>query len=130
MTEPKLTIKQAKFLKEYLKDGNGTRAALVAYDTTDRKSASVIAAENLVKLSNPMKVLMESQGITPLSLIDTVNEARFADKWNDFTGEREADHTVRLKAVSQFSKWLKLEETENERLTNIQVNMGVSFDDS
>lgn len=47
--KPKLTIKQRKFLKEYVRTGNGTKAALKAYDTTDEKTAESIASENLSK---------------------------------------------------------------------------------
>lgn len=127
----KLTIKQTKFLKEYLKDGNGTRAAMVAYNAKDKGVASVIASENLVKLRNPMQLLMEQKGITPMNLIETVEDARTnATKWNEFTGEKEPDHNVRLKAVSQMSKWMKLDpEKEQNGQTNVQVNMGVSFTD-
>lgn len=43
-----MTIKQEKFVQEYIKnDGNGTQAALVAYDTTDPVTASAIARETL-----------------------------------------------------------------------------------
>jgi phage terminase small subunit len=44
-----LTIKQRRFLKHYLKSGNGTQAALVAYDVTDANTAKSIATENLRK---------------------------------------------------------------------------------
>lgn len=46
-----LTKKQKIFVKEYVKDENGTQSALKAYDTKDYKTASVIAAENLDKPS-------------------------------------------------------------------------------
>jgi len=46
---PKLTKKQKDFAKEYLETGNGVQSALKAYDTTDYKTASVIAHENLEK---------------------------------------------------------------------------------
>lgn len=46
-----LTPKQDKFLKSYLETGNGTKAALEAYDTTDYKTAGAIASENLKKPS-------------------------------------------------------------------------------
>lgn len=46
----KLTPKQAKFVEEYAKNGgNGTQAALKAYDTLDYSTASVIASENFTK---------------------------------------------------------------------------------
>lgn len=44
-----LTKKQKGFVKDYLETGNGTQSALKNYDTTDYKTASVIATENLEK---------------------------------------------------------------------------------
>ncbi len=44
-----LTKKQAEFVKEYLDTGNGTQAALKAYDTEDPNTAGAIASENLRK---------------------------------------------------------------------------------
>lgn len=123
MPEVKLTVKQIKFMKEYVKDGNGTRAAMAVYDTKDPRAASVIASENLSKLSHPMRLLMEQKGITSMSLIETVDEARKAEKWNDFTGEREADHHIRLKAVDRLSKWAGLEPKEDKQVTvPVQIN--------
>ena len=106
-----------------------TKAAMAAYDTKDAGTAANIAYENVRKLENPMRLLMEQKGITPLALIETVDEARKAEKWNDFTGEREPDHTTRLKAVSQMSKWMRLDPEREQPQTNVQVNMGVSFTD-
>jgi phage terminase small subunit len=45
----RLTIKQKRFVKEYVKDGNGTQAALKTYDTDKPEVAAVIADENLKK---------------------------------------------------------------------------------
>lgn len=46
----KLTLKQQGFIKDYVAtNGNGTRAVLNNYDTTDYKTASVMASENLEK---------------------------------------------------------------------------------
>lgn len=44
-----MTLKQKKFIKKYIETGNGTQAALEAYDTTDPDTAAVIASENLIK---------------------------------------------------------------------------------
>lgn len=49
MAKTKLTPKQAVFVKEYVKTKNGTKAALIAYDTTDYRTANNIASENLAK---------------------------------------------------------------------------------
>ena len=43
------TLKELKFALEYLKRGNGTQAALIAYDTDDPNCARAIASENLTK---------------------------------------------------------------------------------
>ena len=46
----KLTPKQERFVEEYIKNGgNGVQAALEVYDTSDYKTASAIASENLDK---------------------------------------------------------------------------------
>ena len=50
MKKEKLTIKERKFVKNYIKnDGNGVKSALESYDTTDYKTASNIASTNLDK---------------------------------------------------------------------------------
>jgi len=43
------TLKQRRFVTEYLKTGNGTQSALKAYDTEDPNTAHAIASENLRK---------------------------------------------------------------------------------
>lgn len=43
------TRKQAVFIEEVVKTGNGTKAALKAYDTDDYNTAKAIASENLAK---------------------------------------------------------------------------------
>lgn len=48
--EHKLTPKQRVFVQEYVKTGNATQAAVIAYDT-DRHTASVMGCENLGKPS-------------------------------------------------------------------------------
>jgi len=45
----KLTLKQAKFTKEYLKKGNATEAAAKVYNVKNRNTANSIATENLAK---------------------------------------------------------------------------------
>ena len=47
----RLTIKQRKFVKHYIKSGNGTQSALQAYDTKSDKVAGIMAVENLGKPS-------------------------------------------------------------------------------
>lgn len=47
--KPKLTAKQAEFVKEYVKTKNATKSALKTYDTDDYDTAAQIGAENLKK---------------------------------------------------------------------------------
>ena len=116
-----LTIKQRKFLDVYIQTGNASEAAMQSYDVKDRTSARAIGTENLAKLSNVVRHIMEERGLTLPSMVDTVKEAQKAMKWNDFTGEREPDHNARLKAVTIASKWLNVGQSDNQ--TNIQVNV-------
>lgn len=57
-----LTIKQRKWIKEYLECGNATEAAMKIYDCKDRESASQIGYENLRKLD--FEEFLEEAGIT------------------------------------------------------------------
>lgn len=62
-----LTIKQKKFVKEYVaNDGNGTKAALKVYDTTDSDTARAISSENLAKpaIRDAVNKSLEQYGIT------------------------------------------------------------------
>jgi len=48
-----LTVKQRRLVKHYLETGNGTEAAMVAYDVADRNTARSIGTENLRKPNRP-----------------------------------------------------------------------------
>jgi len=116
----KLTLKQRKFFNEWFSNGgNGTQAALKAYDT-DYMTAAMIASENLKKHKSVIYGLLDKQGLTIGKIVKTVKEATEAEKWNEFTGQREADHGTRLKAVTVASRLHGLEEQSQ---TNVQVNV-------
>jgi len=121
--EYKLTPKQSVFFHEWLNNGgNGVKAALKAYDTTDLSAAGVIAHDNLKKLNNPMRFYLEYKGTGLGTIADVIDGALNATKWNDFTGEREADHNIRLKAVDKLGKYMGVEPQESTG-TNVQVNI-------
>lgn len=123
-----LTLKQKKFLKVYFETGNGTKAALAAYDTDDTNTAAVISAQNLIKLKPTLVHLMEKKGMDVNWLVTKAYEAGDATKWNDFTGEREADHNIRLKAVEIASKWLGvIDESNKFQFNNIGGAMSLEF---
>ena len=66
----KLTKKQKGFVKDYVETGNGTQSALKNYNTKDYKSASVIATENLDKLSIQNAILSIAERIPDDLLVE------------------------------------------------------------
>jgi hypothetical protein len=65
-----LTLKQRKWLEEYIKTGNATEAAQRVYNVTSRESAANIGWENVRRIEN--SELMESMGLTKRNLINLV----------------------------------------------------------
>lgn len=76
MPEPKkrkLTLKQKKFIQEYVSNGgNGTKAVAVAYPDATYGTQRSLSAENLAKpnINSEIRTLLEAKGIT----LDTLNE--------------------------------------------------------
>jgi hypothetical protein len=73
-----LTIKQKKWIKEYISTGNATEAAARVYKCKDRNSANAIGSENLAKLS--FTELMEEMGLTDVALLNVGAEGMLANK--------------------------------------------------
>lgn len=61
-----LTVKQRRFVRRYLETGNGTQAALVAYDTHDPNTAHAIAAETLQSptVQAAVTALLDAEGLS------------------------------------------------------------------
>ncbi|RLI55086.1 MAG: hypothetical protein DRP09_11030 [Candidatus Thorarchaeota archaeon] len=127
-----LTLKQSKFLKKYFETGNGTEAALYAYDTDDIGSAAQIAYENLIKLDSHVKTLMEKKGLSLGRLVDVLDDGLEANRVISAvnTGKQASgatsdfievpDHAVRHKFLETAGKWLGV---QKEADVNIQVNV-------
>lgn len=66
MGERALSLKQKRFLRQYIETGNGTEAALMAYATTDRNTARAIASENLAKpaIRAVVAELLDAEGLS------------------------------------------------------------------
>ena|SRR3990167_2941897 len=105
-----LTLKQKKFIKRYLETGNAAQAIIDSYDVVNRDTAAEMGSQNLRKLKDVVQSIMVQRGLDLDKMVEVVYGATEATKWNDFTGEREPDHMVRLKAIDVASKWLGLEE--------------------
>ena len=83
MTSPKpkrppKTIKEKKFVKEYLATGNATEAAARVYDVNSRDTARNIGTQNVAKLSFPE--LMDEMGITDEKLNEVLIEGLEANR--------------------------------------------------
>lgn len=92
------TLKQKRFIKEYIKSGgNATRAAMIAYPNTTYNSAAVIANENLNKLD--IIAIFDNAGLTDEAIATTLNEARSATRDNG-----KPDWLPRLKASEMALK--------------------------
>jgi len=66
-----LTVKQRRSVKHYLETGNGTEAAMVAYDVADRNTARSIGTENLRKpaIQEAMADLLDAGGLSDEKLL-------------------------------------------------------------
>ena len=70
---PNLTLKQQRWLKEYIDTGNATKAALKAYQC-NYNSARVIGHQNLAKLSisNQLQDWLDSEDLTYKKIAETL----------------------------------------------------------
>lgn len=70
----KLTFKERKFIKEVVEHGNQTRAYLNAYETTNRRTASVEGARLVVKprIRKSIEEHLQEAGYTPTNSIHSL----------------------------------------------------------
>jgi phage terminase small subunit len=115
----KLTPKQKRFCDEYLKDLNGTQAAIRA--GYSKKTANAIAAENLTKpyIAEHIKKRMEKLEKSTVADAQEVVEFLTAVMRGEKLGMRSSDQ---LKAAELMAKrWGIL--TENMRITGANVQI-------
>lgn len=72
--KPKLTLKQAAWLKHYIETGNATEAARKAGYKGTEDSLRVIGHENLIKLNIPVADLMDRMGLSDAFLMQKLRE--------------------------------------------------------
>lgn len=125
----KVTIKQKKFVKAYIaNDGNGTKAALEAYNTVDEKTASVIASENLEKPNIKLAIeqALIKHDITIEKATKPIADGLVATRKIGFgdNAEYEIDHSTRLKASGMALKLMGAEKQSEipQNANFIQVN--------
>lgn len=110
-----LTPKQDKFLRRYLETGNGTRAALEAYDTDDYNTAHAIASENLRKPSI-MEKFKAAQDIAHATIVALATSAE--------------NEGVRLKAAQDIVDRTEGRATQRTDVTSGGKALQVFFDPS
>lgn len=114
---PKLTPKQEKFVVEYAKNGgNGTKAALAAYDTDNYGVANQIAHENLKKptIYEEARAALAKHNVTLDRMSKVVSDALDAED------DGKIKHETRLNAVKTAATLYKLGEREKD----VQINIG------
>ena len=116
-----MTNKQAIVIKEVLENPGISMAKAMR---RARYKANTIVDPSNVTNSKAWKQIM-GKYLPDHKLFKTHEEALKATKWNDFTGEREEDHSIRLKAVDMA---YKLKGRGNDSVSNTQIN--ISFDGS
>jgi hypothetical protein len=94
-----MTIKQKIAIQEMVVNGGVASAAMLkaGYSPNTAKTPQKLTE------SKAWPELLEKY-LPDDKLLKTHDEALQATKWNDFTGEREPDHTTRLKAVDMGYK--------------------------
>ena len=96
------TVKQNRFIKEYVTNGgNATQAALVTYETRNYSTAKAIGSENLTKpyIRREIDRLMKRENLSVTEALVTVREALDA---KDAKGK--PNHRIRLKAADMIFK--------------------------
>ena len=114
-----MTFKQMKAIKAVVEDGlNIYQAKLKAgYSKTQAKKT-----DRLTKSDAWREVMNEY--LPDYKLFKKHEEALEATKWNDFTGEREQDHYIRLRAIDMAYK-LKGRVGENGGNSYQQINISL-----
>lgn len=122
----KLTHKQRKFVKEFVAtEGNGTQAALAAYDTNDAHVAAAIASENLTKpaILNALENALPDELLAKIHREGLFSTKPIYDKEGSLIGE-DADFNARHKYLETAYK-LKGSFAPEKRL-NVNVEVEAS----
>ncbi len=126
----KLTLKQRKFVNNYVRlSGNGTKAALDAYDTADPAVAHSIASENLQKptIQRAIELALERTGLSDEYISELLKETTVAGIGTKATNSdslRGIEMMLKLKgafpAVNQKTANLRLD--LHQEITSKSIN--------
>ena len=117
-----MTLRQKKAIKNVVENGGNITKAMIAagYSPASANNPSV-----LTRTEAWQKIIDEK--LKDDLLVQKHREALEATKWNDFTGEREEDHTTRLKAVELGYKLKKKLGPETMNQFNAGGDMTLEF---
>lgn len=112
MTKPKLTLKEAKLVKATIEGKNQTEAGLEADPNRKPETARVWANEALQKptVQQAIQDAMAKMGISPERIVKPISDALDAVKQNQFTGEIDPDHSIRLNAAKTAASFYGLKQ--------------------
>lgn len=120
MPQKRLTVKQTKFVKEYVKnDGNGTKAALATYNTTNPEVANANSVENLQKpsIKQAIEQALVKHQITMDAAVQPIADGLKATRGfkadDDGDTVEVIDHATRLKASGMALKLLGADQKED-----------------
>lgn len=121
-TESRVDKKHTKFIEEYIKTGNATKAFITAYKLPRSKyhSATVRASKLKQNYPNLDRLYFEyTAGINAKKLSQVIKDALNAKKQVIYKGITEyPDHSTRLRAVEVFDRLMNKEDkTKNNNFT-------------
>lgn len=129
ITEPKMTLKQKKFLKRYFELGNGVKAAMEVYDCNgDYSVAGAIASENLKKLKNPIRNFMEAKGLDLGKLMTVLEKGLDCTRIKTSLTEPDKevpDWPTRHKYMETAGRWLGVEPTNSENTEGLKRKLTI-----
>lgn len=129
-----MTIKQKKFIKEYIETGNGTLAAKKAYNPRNDNVAATIAKENIRKpqIRDAIQQAMIKANLTPDRLARVVDDAMNATKVKELEGDYYVsdvpEHNTRLRAAQLAGNWLGLGK-DGGTATNLHLHLHKQAED-
>jgi len=115
----------ALFMAEWFKQGRSAkRAYLVLHPNVSPESAAVLGHRLLMKVN--LTDILSSYGLGIEKYFEQLDAGLKADKWNDFTGEREPDHKTRRLYHEPLGKLHKIEQ-DSKSTSATQVNVAVGM---
>jgi hypothetical protein len=100
------------FYVTWIKCGmNATEAYRELHPNVTYGSARELGSRQLARIDK--KILMRAYGLDEQKYFKQLTEGLDATKWNDFTGDREADHKTRKAYHDKLGKLLELEEDKS-----------------